>query len=118
MAARRGMTVKEKANFVFKRRHLIVKRRENLTESERDDLIRMLEYLPELATLRRFADRIYWLFDTPKGYHQARCRRSLVVRDPAFQAVPELAEALEQLNEEKFAKLMAYLNNPVCRRVR
>ena len=50
-AARRGLTVKEKAHFVFKHRHLIVKRRENLTESERDDLTRMLEYLPELATL-------------------------------------------------------------------
>jgi hypothetical protein len=45
------MTLKEKANFVFKRRYLIVKRRENLTESERDDLIRMREYLPELAQL-------------------------------------------------------------------
>ena len=32
-AARRGMTLKEKAYFVFKHRHLIVKRRENLTES-------------------------------------------------------------------------------------
>src|SRR4029077_13421971 len=31
-AARRGMTVKEKAHFVFKHRHLIVTRRENLTE--------------------------------------------------------------------------------------
>jgi transposase-like protein len=116
--ARRGLTVKEKAHFVFKRRYLIVKRRENLTESERADLVRMLEYLPELATLRRFADRIYWLFDTPKDYHQARCRRSAVVRDPSFQAVPELVEALGHLDEEKFAKLMAYLNNPVCRRVR
>ena len=29
----------------------------------------MLSYLPELATLRYFADRIYWLFDTPKDYH-------------------------------------------------
>jgi ssDNA-binding Zn-finger/Zn-ribbon topoisomerase 1 len=116
--ARRGLTVKAKAHFVFKRRYLIVKRREKLTESERADLVRMLGYLPELATLRRFADRIYWLFDTPKDYHQARCRRSAVVRDPSFQAVPELAGALEQLNEEKFAKLMAYLNNPVCRRVR
>jgi hypothetical protein len=57
-AARRGMTVQEKANFVFKRRHLIVKRREDLTESERDDLTRMRESLPELATRRRFADRI------------------------------------------------------------
>jgi transposase-like protein len=117
-AARRGLTVKEEAHFVFKHRHLIVKRRENLAESERADLKQMLEYLPELATLRRFADRLYWLFDTPKDYHQARCRRSVVMHDPAFQAVPELVKALEQLNEEKFPKLMAYLNNPVCRRVR
>jgi transposase-like protein len=117
-AARRGMTVKEKANFVFKHRYLIVKRRENLTESERDDLIRMLEYLPELATLRRFADRIYWLFDTPKDLHQAGCRRAAIVRDAEFQAVPELAKAMGQIDEEKFAKLMAYLKNPLSRRVR
>ena len=103
---------------MFKHRHLIVKRRENLTESERDDLTRMLEYLPELATLRRFADRIYWLFDTPKDFHQASCRRAAIVRDPAFLAVPELVKAMEQLDEEKFPKLMAYLKNPVSRRVR
>src|SRR5512142_1041011 len=65
-AARRGPSVKEKAHFVFQHRHLIVKRRENLTETERNDLARMQEYLPELVTLRRFTDRIYWLFDTTK----------------------------------------------------
>lgn len=117
-AARRGLTVKEKAHFVFKHRYLIVKRRENLTESERDDLTRMLEYLPALSTLRRFADRIYWLFDTPKDLHQAGCRRAAVVRDAGFQAIPELAKAMEQIDEEKFAKLMAYLKNPLSRRVR
>ena len=117
-ATRPGLTVKEKASFVFKHRHLIVKRRENLTESQRDDLRLMLEYLPELATLRHFADRIYWLFDTPKDYHQASCRRAAIVHDPAFQAVPELVKALEQLNDDKFPKIMAYLNNPVNQRVR
>ncbi len=117
-AARRGMTLKEKSHFVFKHRYLIVKRRENLSDSERDDLTRMLGYLPELATLRRFADRIYWLFDTPKDLHQAACRRAAIVRDRAFLEVPELARAIEQLEEEKFAKLMAYLKNPVSRRVR
>src|SRR5512135_3142068 len=117
-AARRGPSVKEKAHFVFKRRHLIVKRRENLNESERDDLTRMLEYLPELATLRRFADRIYWVFDAPKDFHQASCRRSVIVRDPTFRGVPELVKAMGQLDAEKFPKLMAYLNNPVSRRVR
>jgi transposase-like protein len=117
-AARRGLTLKEKSAFVFKHRHLIVKRREKLTESERDDLRRMLEYLPELATLRQFADRIYWLFDTPKDYHQASCRRAAIVRDPDFRAVPELVKAMEQLSAEKFPKIMAYLNNPVSQRVR
>ena len=78
----------------------------------------MLEYLPELATLRRFADRMYWLFDTPKDFHQASCRRAAIVRDPAFQAVSELVKAMEQLDEEKFPKLMAYLNNPISQRVR
>src|SRR3954453_21142234 len=106
-AARRGLTVKEKAHFVFKHRYLIVKRRENLTESERDDLTRMLEYLPGLATLRRFTDRIYWLFDTPKDFHQASCRRAAIVRDAAFLAVPELVKAMEQLSAEKFPKMMA-----------
>ncbi len=117
-AKRRGLTVKQRAYFVFKHRYLIVKRRENLTESDRDNLRQMLEYLPELSTLRRFADRIYWLFDTPKDFHQASCRRGLIVRDPEFRAVPELVKAMEQLDEEKFPKLMAYLSNPVSRRVR
>ena len=45
-AARRGMTDKEKAYFVFKHRYLIVKRQEDFTEQEHDDLRRMLEYLP------------------------------------------------------------------------
>lgn len=117
-AARRGTSLKEKACFVFRHRHLIVKRRENFTEADRDDLTRMLEYLPTLATLRRFVDRIAWLFETPKDYHQASCRRSAIVRDPTFRAVPELAKALEQLDEERFPKLMAYLNHPVSRRVR
>jgi hypothetical protein len=117
-AGRRGPTLKEKTHFVFKHRHPVVKRRERLTEAERSDLARMLEYLPELATLRRFADRAYWLFGTPKDFHQASCRRSAIVRDPAFQAVPELVKAMEQLDEEKFPKLMAYLNGPASRRVR
>jgi transposase-like protein len=117
-AARRGLSVKEKAHFIFKHRHLIVKRRENLADSERDDLQRMLSYLPELATLRRFADRMYWLFDTPKDFHQASCRRAAIARDEAFLAVPELVQALEQLDAERFPKLMAYLNSPLGQRVR
>ena len=117
-AGRRGPTLQEQAHFVFKHRHLIVKRREKFTEAERGDLGRMLEYLPGLATLRRFADRVYWLFDTPKDFHQASCRRSAIVREAAFRAVPELVKAMDQLDAERFPKLLAYLNSPASRRVR
>ena len=117
-AKRRGPTVKEKANFVYEHRYLIVKRREDFSESDHENLRRMLEYLPELSTLRRFADRIYWLFDTSKDYHQAGCRRSEILRDVEFQAVPELVEAMNQLDREKFCKVMAYLKSPVGQRVR
>ncbi len=117
-AARRGMTVKQEAHFVFQHRYLIVKRQGDLTESERDDLTRTRQYLPALATLRQFADRMSWLFDTPKDAQQAGGRRAAIVRDPSFRTVPELVKAMEQLDEEKLAKLMAYLKNPVGRRVR
>jgi hypothetical protein len=115
---RREMTLKQKSAFVFKHRHLIVKRREKLSESERQDLCLMYSYLPGSLTLRYFADRIYWLFDASKDYHQASCRRAALVREAMFLRVPELAKALEQLSEEKFPKIMAYLRNPISQRVR
>jgi hypothetical protein len=71
-----------------------------------------------LATLRQFADRMYWLFDTPKDFHQASCRRAAILHDPAFQTVPELVKAMEQLDDDKFPKLMAFLHNPLSERVR
>lgn len=117
-ASRRGPTMKEKAHFVFKHRYLIVKRRENLTDSDRDDLTRMLEYLPDLSVLRRFADRLYGLFDASKDRHQAGCRRAAILRDTEFRAVPELARAMEQLDAAKFAKLTAYLKAPADCQVR
>jgi hypothetical protein len=117
-AVRRGLTLKEKSAFVFQHRHLIVKRREGLSESERQDLWRMYSYLPGLVTLRQFADRVHWLFDAPKDYHQASCRRAALVRDEIFLRVPELARAMEQLSAEKFPKIMGYLRDPISRRVR
>ncbi len=42
----------------------------------------------------------------------------MILRDPAFQTVPELVKAMEQLDDEKFPKLMAFLNNPLSERVR
>jgi hypothetical protein len=96
-AKRKGLTSKEKAHFVFKRRYLVVKRRDNFTDQERDDLATMLSYLPDLATLRSFVDRVYGLFEDGQSTHRAKCRRAALVRSAEFAAVPELAESAIQV---------------------
>jgi hypothetical protein len=115
---RRGPTAKDKAHFVFKHRHLIVKRRENLSAREKEDLRTMLEYVPALGVLRRFTDRLLRLFEAEQSERQAWCRRAALLRDESFRRVPELGKALEMVSEEKFAKMVAFVHSPAGQRVR
>jgi hypothetical protein len=115
---RRGLTNKEKAAFVFQHRYLITKRRDRLSRQERTDLGTMLDYLPELKTLRRFVDRLQALFAEDQGESLAWRRYRALLKDADFQSVPELAAAMEMLALEKFAKMIAFLKGPACRRVR
>ena len=115
---RRGPTNKEKAAFVYKRRFLIVKRPENLSAREGKDLVRVFEYLPELRALRQFCLEVYRLFDAEQVARLARRRRTLLLKKAEYQQVPELAEALGLLGQEKFDKMIAFLDSPVGQRVR
>jgi hypothetical protein len=115
---RKGPTLKDKAHFVFKHRYLIVKRREDMCRQERNDLVKMCEYLPELVVLRKFVDRLHWLFALEQSKHQACCRRAALLAEPSFQVVPELAKAMEMLSAEKFAKMVAFVHSPAKQRVR
>ena len=115
---RRGPTRKEQAHFVWKNRHLIATRPENLDGQQRRRMSRMFEYLPALRGLRAFVLRVYRLFDPEQSPHQAACRRAALVRDAGYQADPELAQALAMLTAEKFAKMAAYLRRPAGERVR
>lgn len=117
-ARKKKATLKEKAHFIFKNRHLIVKRRENLTEAEEKKLATMLADLPALKTLRTFMDKVFALFSADQTRQQAGCRRSALVRNRSFPAVPELAKAIAMLSPEKFDKMMAFLHSPACRRIR
>lgn len=114
--AKQGKLLKEKSKFIFKHRHLIVKRRENLSEQEKQYLKTMLEYLPALQSLRKFADKLHWLFEPEQSEHQAWCRWRALQASAAFQAIPELAKALESLEKKKFAKMIAFLRGPARRR--
>ena len=117
-ARRRGPTNKEKAAFVYKHRYLVVKRTENLARREWDDLVRMLEYLPELRVLWYFCRDIYELFSTEQVIRLARRRRTLLLKKASYQEVPELEKAMGLLAKEKFDKMVAFLESPAGQRER
>jgi hypothetical protein len=115
---RRGQTNKEKAAFVFKHRFLIVKRPENLSQRDWQDLCQMFAYLPELRTLWRFCQEIYQLFNAEQVVRLARRRRTLLLKNSSYQEVPELAKAMGLLKEDKFDKMIVFLESPSGQRVR
>jgi Transposase len=115
---RRKLTAKEKAHFVFKKRHLMVKRQEEMTRQEKKELVTMLEYIPQLRVLRQFSDAIYRLLSDGQDEGQAHRRWRWLHSQEQFQAVPELAKALEMLRLDQFDKVIAFLRSPQGQRVR
>jgi hypothetical protein len=115
---RRGPTLKEKAAFVYKHRYLVVKRPENLSEHDSKQLGKMLEYLPELRTLRSFCLEVYRLFDAEQVARLARRRRTLLLKKAEYKQVPELEQAMGLLDEGKFDRMIAFLERPAGQQVR
>lgn len=113
--AKQGLSAYEKSKYVFKHRHLIVKRREKLSDQEKKNLKTMLEYVPALRSLRKFTDKLHRLFEPGQSEHQAWCRWRALQGSVEFQAIPELAKALASLEEKKFAKMIAFLRGPAWR---
>jgi hypothetical protein len=111
-------TRKEQAHFIWKHRYLIVTRPENLSGLQRRWLSEMYRYLPALIDLRQFVLKVYDLFDPDITRHQARCRRSALVKNQTYLADPDLAEAIAILDAEKFDKMIAYLYSPAGQRIR
>jgi hypothetical protein len=115
---RRGPTAKDKSRFIFKQRFLIVKRREEFSAAEKKNLRQMQQYLPVLATLRAFVDRLYRLLAVEQSEHQAWCRRAAMLKEKAYAVIPELQQALEMLVPDKFTKMIAFLRSPAAKQVR
>lgn len=115
---RRGPSVKEKSQFIYKHRFLIVMREEEFDEQDNKNLQQMQQYLPELATLREFTNQVYAMMGVEQSVHQAWCRRAVLVKKTSYQAIPELATALAMLVPEQFSKMIAFLRSPAGERVR
>jgi len=115
---RRGPTNKEKAKFVYKHRFLIVKRTENLTRLDWDNLTAMFEYLPELRVPWHFCREVYQLFNAEQVVRLARRRRTLLLKKQSYQEVPELVKAMKLLEKEKFDKMVTFLECSAGAKVR
>jgi Transposase len=114
----RGPTVKEKAAFVWKHRFLIVKKKARLTPAEREDVERLLAYLPEARLLWKFSQDLYRLLEDSRTLRVARWRWTWLRYDPKYQEVREVVEALELLAEPKLTKAMAFMHQPSRKQVR
>jgi transposase-like protein len=117
-ARRQRVRLRDQAKFVYKRRHVIVKRRDRLTAEEKKDLAKLLQVIPGLGVLREFVDAMHKLFERGQTEATAWRRHAALLGRAAYAAVPELAKALGMLAAEKFAKMIAFLRSPVGRRVR
>ena len=103
--------VEDPAAFVFKHRFLIVKRSKNMKDQDWQNLRQMYQYLPELGLLRSFCDDVYELFSTEQVIRLARRRRTLLLKDPSYKEVPELAKAMGLLEGKKFDKMVTFLES-------
>jgi hypothetical protein len=117
-ARRRGPSVKDQAAFVWKHRFLVIKRTAKLTPAERDDLKRLLVYLPELRALWSFSQDLYRLLDDSRTLRVASWRYTWLRYDPKYREVRELVEALELMAEPKLTKAMTFVQQPLASRVR
>lgn len=115
---RQRQTAKAKAHFIFKHRYLLVKRADHLTLRDWSNLVTMFEYLPELRTLRDFADTLQCLFDPNQQETQAWRQWRKLQQHRKYLAIPELQEAITLLDEAKFRKTIAFLRSPAAQQVR
>jgi Transposase len=113
-----GPTLKEKAGFVLKHRFLIVKKSSALNKQQWDDLHRMFEYLLELLPLWYFAGEVRGLFEQGARVQTLWQRRAALLRNERYQAVPELAKAMELLETGKFKRAVAFVYSQMAERVR
>jgi len=108
-ARRKGMTRKEQATFIWEHQYLIVRKQEELTDQDKENLTLLFQLAPELETFRRFNQQFYALFNKEITQQQARYRRTRMANNPRYQAHSFLVQALKKLDPDKFEKMIVFL---------
>jgi transposase-like protein len=115
---RRQATKKKEAYFIWKHRHLLVTHAEKLSGRDRRNLSQMFAAAPALRQLREFVLLVHAVFKPDLTFPEAVSRWADLVTRPEFLADPDLFRAIAMLSEEKFEKMIAYLQSPAGQRVR
>jgi hypothetical protein len=106
---RQGMSKKEQAAFLWEHQYLIVRKHEELSDQDKENLGLMFAIAPELKLFRQFNRQFYRLFAKGITKQCARARRTRLVNNPAYQAHTFLARALKKLSKDTFEHMIVFL---------
>lgn len=103
---------RQRAERLFRRRHLIVTKKSNIKAEDQSTLDELLNLSPTLKTLRSFVDDLHQLFALRRSKGQAWKIWRRMRRHPTYLSNEHLHRALEVLNKANMTKLLTYLDNP------
>ena len=81
---RSGMRKKAQATFIWEHQYLIVRKEDDLSEQDREDLALLFQIAPELTLFRQFNRQFYRLFEKGITKQCARSRRTRMVNNPLY----------------------------------
>ena len=106
---REGMTRKEQATFLWDHQYLIVRKENELSDKDKEDLAKMFAISQELALFRAFNQDFYSLFEKDITKKTARYRRARMLDTPDYQANRSLAKALKKIGKDTFENMIVFL---------
>jgi hypothetical protein len=104
-----GMRKKAQATVVWDHQSLIVRKQDDRSEQEQEDLAFLFQSAPELTLFRQFNPQFYRLFDRGISTPCARSRRRRLVNQTSYQANAFLAKALKKSSTDQFANMIVFL---------
>lgn len=105
----RATSKKEEAKYIYDHQFLLVKKRCHWSKEDRKAFNRLCRIEASLRTLRELVERFHGLFERDISKQQARCRRTRLLNNPAFQRLGCFAKISRIISKELFEKMIVFL---------
>ena len=103
---------REQADRLFRRRHLLVTKKSNITKDDQSVLDELLSLSPTLGVLRSFVDDLHELFAIRRSKDRAWKIWRRMRRNKSYLNNAHLCKALAVLSKDNLEKLLSYLDHP------